>query len=326
MTIPRRKNYKPTEFKVNVQDRFVSPKSTLSKEDIRIRCREACNKIKNANPEENFAFLRLIDKIIRLKNKGENKNRAPKEWSKKHFETFFKKNHIDLANCHPMLRFKLQYLQEAYEREVANINTVSKLLINTENKRFISSCLSFNKTKRNSTATQLANCVSSRVHDKIDALYESLNNKLKEVILYLKEQDYDNITPRTDLLREWCQEHWANPYPSEVEKKRLAYLANMLPKQLSTWFGNYRGRYRVKLEARIKDTTHWLKSRDAMVAEPSEKYCQSQEKVNLSHKPQSTHLPINTKSSDQLPSSSLIDNTFLDVFISNRIKKEASSM
>jgi len=83
--------------------------------------------------------------------------------------------------------------------------------------------LSFNKTK-SSTANQLSNCIETRVHDKIDALYEALNAKLKEVILYLKDQDYDKIFARPELLRDWCQEHWANPYPSEAEKKRLGYL------------------------------------------------------------------------------------------------------
>jgi len=38
----------------------------------------------------------------------------------------------------------------------------------------------------------------------------------------------------------------------------------MLPKQVSTWFGNFRGREKSKLEARIRDITQWLSSRNEM--------------------------------------------------------------
>lgn len=38
-----------------------------------------------------------------------------------------------------------------------------------------------------------------------------------------------------------------NPYPSEEEKKLLAFKAGITVKQVNTWFGNHRGRTKRKI-------------------------------------------------------------------------------
>ena len=41
--------------------------------------------------------------------------------------------------------------------------------------------------------------------------------------------------------------HLANPYPTEEEKVQLSYQTGLNLKQVNTWFGNHRGRYKRRI-------------------------------------------------------------------------------
>jgi hypothetical protein len=43
-------------------------------------------------------------------------------------------------------------------------------------------------------------------------------------------------------LKQWYDEHFTNPYPSQEEKLRIAYHLHMLPEQVTNWFNNWRNR------------------------------------------------------------------------------------
>jgi len=119
-------------------------------------------------------------------------------------------------------------------------------------KGFYSSCLGFVGVKVG---------VRWKCADKCELLKAELNQKLEATVIYLKDK-YKNHKidtskkferEKTNLLKKWFHEHSANPYPSEAEKRRLAYICDMLPKQVSTWFGNYRLRYKLKMEAKERE-------------------------------------------------------------------------
>lgn len=49
-----------------------------------------------------------------------------------------------------------------------------------------------------------------------------------------------------NILNEWFEDHLADPYPSEAEKKDLADECNITLLQVNYWFGNKRNRYKKK--------------------------------------------------------------------------------
>uniref|UniRef100_A0A6B2LH22 Homeobox domain-containing protein n=1 Tax=Arcella intermedia TaxID=1963864 RepID=A0A6B2LH22_9EUKA len=119
--------------------------------------------------------------------------------------------------------------------------------LSKEAKEFYGMCLAFTGTKLN---------VRLKGVEKCEELKEGLNIKIETTLTKIKEK-YQNYQPdtskkfereKTNLLKKWYHEHASNPYPSEAEKRRLAYVCDMIPKQISTWFGNYRLRYKVKMD------------------------------------------------------------------------------
>jgi len=92
-------------------------------------------------------------------------------------------------------------------------------------------------------------------------LEETLNEELRSIDNRCEEkalnpngtQAYDQN--QLDILTNWYNDHINNPYPSKAEKRRLAYLINLNPKQVAIWFGNRRnrtGHHFVKPDSGIK--------------------------------------------------------------------------
>jgi len=190
--------------------------------------------------------------IVSLANlRQQQKTQRVKQWKYdqlcKHIQ---KKCSEDLKIGNPLLQFKLAYAFDSYEKEFIALEKSRKSLTQ-DAKGFYNSCLGFVGVKVG---------VRWKCADKCEHLKAELNQKLEATVIHLKEK-YKNHQidtskkferEKTNLLKKWFHEHSANPYPSEAEKRRLAYVCDMLPKQVSTWFGNYRLRYKLKMEAKVK--------------------------------------------------------------------------
>lgn len=238
----------------------------LVRESIRVQCEELGYALKkNPHAEELFNFIKTFILPVQKKVK------RAKAWKYPQLCKYIEKNHgVEvLKENSALLKFKLDFVFEAYRREFQKLDTVAKSLVEKA-KTFSTQIFTFGP--QIDRTWQLA--------EKIEVLKVKLNAKLVQTILHLKDKfkgkskdvkqeafvedipdddsQGDSPTSRsrrgkkfenTYTLKKWYHDHLDNPYPSEQEKRRLAYMCDMLPKQVSTWFGNYRMRFKAKLEA-----------------------------------------------------------------------------
>ena len=52
--------------------------------------------------------------------------------------------------------------------------------------------------------------------------------------------------PSIKILKQWCEDHWQDPYPTSEEKDNLIYTTGLSSSQLSRWFVNARRRGKIR--------------------------------------------------------------------------------
>jgi len=57
----------------------------------------------------------------------------------------------------------------------------------------------------------------------------------------------------SNILWGWFYKNLENPYPTEEEKKRLAFMCDLTMKQINTWFANHRERFKQKILDKMKE-------------------------------------------------------------------------
>jgi len=82
----------------------------------------------------------------------------------------------------------------------------------------------------------------------VRTLNESVQNSINGVInnhkTFLQQRENNRLftDDQTKILEEWYSDHSTNPYPSPIEKIRIAWQCHILPNQVSNWFSNKRMR------------------------------------------------------------------------------------
>jgi len=158
-----------------------------------------------------------------------------------------------------LVQFKLKYLSDQYKMEFSKLDQIAETYVTM----IYESCENTDKLE-----IIIKKDIECRVREIIDQCKVELNKKYEQLMKQIwekyssystKETKRKSFSPKvTTILTDWFYDHQYNPYPVNSEKERLAFLCDLDPKQVRTWFGNYRGRYKKKVEEQISTTQHML--------------------------------------------------------------------
>jgi len=168
---------------------------------------------------------------------------------------------ISTKKKNDLVQFKLKYISDQYKNEIARLDQFAENYTNM----IFESCEGTDKLQ----IIQKKD-IESKVQEIFSQIKEALN---KKYLMLMKQtwETYRNYSKKestrksfsskvTTILTDWFHDHQYNPYPINSEKERLAFLCDLDPKQVRTWFGNYRGRYKKKVEEQISSTQKMLKN------------------------------------------------------------------
>jgi len=151
-------------------------------------------------------------------------------------------------------RFKIEYLYEKYDEMWNRYTDENNNLITTLNNK-MNSYYSPEEIRAKALF--------------VESVFERVKIRLNESFLRDKDNILDEVIDgsvdkkSTKILKNWFDAHYQNPFPNDDEKKALAFMCDLEVKQVSTWFGNHRGRCKRKLldsPRSIHDTPMWIYS------------------------------------------------------------------
>uniref|UniRef100_A0A6B2LL97 Homeobox domain-containing protein n=1 Tax=Arcella intermedia TaxID=1963864 RepID=A0A6B2LL97_9EUKA len=151
-------------------------------------------------------------------------------------------------------------MKEMFDNEIQNLENIANVILENEQK-FLNFSISDSEISLR-FFKRLDRRVRNLVEVKFEGILQELVMKMQRNVNYLLAQDYEDVQVNPAILKEWILQHILNPYPSDIEKKKLAYMSNLLPRQVSTWFGNYRVRNKQKIESKIESICDWFIQRN----------------------------------------------------------------
>lgn len=155
-------------------------------------------------------------------------------------------------------RFKIEFLYEKYEEMWAKTQEKLNDYLKHLDKAFETvSSLELTPNLRKSKENALIMIfekIKNRLNSSFIAEKEDILNRHIEGIVdkratrILKNCMFKfKLSMKNDLLSIGFIQNIENPFPTEEEKKALAFICDLEVKQVSTWFGNHRGRCKRKI-------------------------------------------------------------------------------
>jgi len=255
MTLPNKGGYvagaaprkQPKKTYNSYYDRIMEIWSSIMAHKWEPRNFEVCRAVVQKNPY--YPTMLKIEKMMHYDTRNTQAQLVQPDTFQFDVNVFLKKNKIVVQ--HPVIKFKLSWLSERYQKETEKINSLCDNLVSR-----MESVLSVGPP----LPQELYNAKIQRIKDSFLPLKERLRTSIEKSMLKVAV----NIPPQSragrrsfgerasTILWTWFYRNLDNPYPTEEEKKRLAFMCSLSLKQVNTWFANHRERYKQRYLDRKK--------------------------------------------------------------------------
>lgn len=167
------------------------------------------------------------------------------------FEAFLFKNGIWLSEHvrrKETVLDELKKLHDKYKAEKEKLDGFRESY-----KQAIRACIMPFSIGSESSFEHLINAKCKAIDEVFDQMTDRLTHYLAAKIRNEVAIDLTDISSNseedkaTEPLQKWFIAHLANPYPTEEEKTELSVQTGLNLKQINTWFGNHRGRYKRRI-------------------------------------------------------------------------------